>query len=143
MEATVLGREKRLLETCQSDWNVHPDNKIDVLLVQIKAGGVGLNLQNFNRVYITSPDWNPANEDQAIARAWRLGQEKQVVVKRLLLKDSMEEVSVIDERLMATQEGKRQLYSELLKEEDQLFTGKRRKMGKMKLTRRDLRRLLR
>ena len=137
------GTREEVLETCQSDWNTHPENKIDVLLVQIKAGGVGLNLQNFNRVYITSPDWNPANEDQAIARAWRLGQEKQVVVKRLLLKDSMEEVSVIDERLMATQEGKRQLYSELLKEDDQLSTGKRRKMGRMKLTKRDLRRLLR
>lgn len=137
------GSREEVLDVCQSDWEKNPKNRIDVLLVQIKAGGVGLNLQNFNRVYITSPDWNPANEEQAIARAWRMGQNKKVKVKRLLLKDSMDEISVIDERLMATQEGKRSLYAELLKEEDQLFNGKSRKIGKMRLTRRDLRKLLR
>ena len=58
------------------------ENKPRVLLIQIKAGGVGLNLQQFNNVFILSPDWNPANEIQAIARAHRLGQKDTVTVHK-------------------------------------------------------------
>ena len=54
-----------------------------VFMIQIKAGGVGLNLQEATRVYITSPAWNPAVELQAIARAHRTGQSKKVVVRKL------------------------------------------------------------
>ena len=55
------------------------------LLIQIRAGGAGLNLQDYNRVFITSPDWNPSNEFQAIGRAHRNGQTKPVKVTRLIL----------------------------------------------------------
>ena len=61
------------------------ENKPRVLMIQIKAGGVGLNLQQFNNVFILSPDWNPANEIQAIARAHRLGQTKKVNVYKYTL----------------------------------------------------------
>ena len=61
------------------------ENKPRVLIIQIKAGGVGLNLQQFNNVFILSPDWNPANEIQAIARAHRLGQKKKVYVNKYTL----------------------------------------------------------
>ena len=46
----------------------------DVLLVQIKAGSDGLNLQQYGEVYFVSPHWNPAVEKQAIARIYRIGQ---------------------------------------------------------------------
>lgn len=55
-----------------------------VFIIQIKAGGVGLNLQEATRVYITSPSWNPATELQAIARAHRTGQTQNVYVKKLM-----------------------------------------------------------
>jgi SNF2 family DNA or RNA helicase len=55
-----------------------------VFLIQIKAGGVGLNLQQATRVYITSPAWNPATELQAIARAHRTGQTQKVTVRKLI-----------------------------------------------------------
>jgi SNF2 family DNA or RNA helicase len=55
-----------------------------VFLIQIKAGGVGLNLQEATRVYITCPAWNPATELQAIGRAHRTGQTKKVTVRRLI-----------------------------------------------------------
>lgn len=55
------------------------------LIIQIRAGGAGLNLQAYNRVFITSPDWNPCNEFQAIGRAHRNGQTKPVKVTRLIL----------------------------------------------------------
>jgi SNF2 family DNA or RNA helicase len=55
-----------------------------VFLIQIKAGGTGLNLQEATRVYITQPSWNPATELQAIARSFRIGQTRDVCVKKLL-----------------------------------------------------------
>jgi SNF2 family DNA or RNA helicase len=53
-------------------------------LIQIKAGGQGLNLQAATRVYITAPSWNPATEMQAIARSHRTGQTQKVYVKKLV-----------------------------------------------------------
>lgn len=55
-----------------------------VFVIQIKSGGVGLNIQEATRVYIMSPSWNPATELQAIARSHRTGQTKPVVVKKLI-----------------------------------------------------------
>jgi SNF2 family DNA or RNA helicase len=59
-------------------------SKSAVFLIQIKTGGVGLNLQEASRVYITHPSWNPATEMQAIARAHRTGQTQVVRIKKLL-----------------------------------------------------------
>lgn len=53
---------------------------IDVLILQIQTGCEGLNLQHYSEVYFVSPHWNPAVEDQSIARTHRIGQEKQVEV---------------------------------------------------------------
>jgi SNF2 family DNA or RNA helicase len=53
-------------------------------IIQVKAGGVGLNLQEATRVYITSPSWNPATEMQAVGRSHRTGQTQRVVVRKLL-----------------------------------------------------------
>jgi SNF2 family DNA or RNA helicase len=55
-----------------------------VFIIQIKAGGVGLNLQEATRVYIMSPSWNPATELQAIGRCHRTGQTRNVYVKKLI-----------------------------------------------------------
>ncbi len=52
----------------------------DVLIIQIQSGSEGLNLQGYNDVVFTSPHWNPAIDDQAIARAWRMGQKREVNV---------------------------------------------------------------
>jgi len=60
-------------------------NKIDVLILQIKTGNEGLNLQQYNEVYFVTPDWNPKIEEQAIARCYRLGQQKEVHVFRFIM----------------------------------------------------------
>jgi len=93
-------------------------NKPQVLIIQIKAGGVGLNLQQFSEVYFTLPDWNPANEIQAIARAHRIGQDKPVIVNRFLMFDQIEEFSTIDQRIAIIQRSKRDLMSEILNDTD-------------------------
>lgn len=61
--------------------NILKNNPIDVLVVQIQTGSEGLNLQNkFSEIYFVSPHWNPAVEQQAIARCHRIGQLKPVQV---------------------------------------------------------------
>ncbi len=75
-----------------------------VLLGQVTAAGVGLNIQAASVVIFCEPQLKPSMEEQAIARAYRMGQEKGVTVYRLLMKDG------IDERIL-----------EILKEKQKLF----------------------
>lgn len=75
-----------------------------VLLSQIEAGGVGLNIQAASVVILAEPHWKPSVEEQAIARAHRMGQVRPVQVHRILAKDS------IDERIVEIQQGKTQLF---------------------------------
>ncbi|MBP0598137.1 DEAD/DEAH box helicase [Herbaspirillum sp. LeCh32-8] len=62
-----------------------------LFLVSLKAGGVGLNLTAADTVVLVDPWWNPAVEEQAIARAHRLGQTRQVFVYKLVVEGSIEE----------------------------------------------------
>lgn len=62
-----------------------------VFLISLKAGGTGLNLTAADYVYHLDPWWNPAVEDQATDRAYRIGQTRPVVVNRLIAADSIEE----------------------------------------------------
>jgi superfamily II DNA or RNA helicase len=62
-----------------------------VLVSQIQAGGVGLNIQAASVVIITEPQWKPTIEDQAIARCHRMGQVRTVDVHRLLAEDSVDQ----------------------------------------------------
>ncbi len=62
-----------------------------VFLIQIKAGGVGLNLTAADYVFIIDPWWNPAVEEQAINRTHRIGQDKKVMVYRFISSETVEE----------------------------------------------------
>ena len=95
-----------------------------VFLIQIKAGGVGLNLQEATRVYITTPAWNPATELQAIARAHRTGQTSRVVVRRLIYIGEQGTIGPdgnirgclpsVEQSIMHLQEGKAKVCAEIL-----------------------------
>ena len=67
------------------------DPNTQLFLISIKAGGVGLNLTAADYILVLDPWWNPAVENQAIARAHRLGQDKQVFVYRFISADTVEE----------------------------------------------------
>ncbi|NHZ99561.1 DEAD/DEAH box helicase [Massilia sp. CCM 8734] len=67
------------------------DGKVPVFLISLKAGGVGLNLTAADTVIHYDPWWNPAVENQATDRAWRIGQDKPVFVYKLIAKDTLEE----------------------------------------------------
>lgn len=61
------------------------DPPTTVFLLSVRSGAVGINLTAANHVFLLEPCLNPALEEQAIGRAWRMGQARQVVVKRLFV----------------------------------------------------------
>ncbi|KJP87577.1 hypothetical protein AK88_02745 [Plasmodium fragile] len=72
-------------------YNFNEDKHLRVLLISLKAGGEGLNLQVANRIFIVDPWWNPAAELQAIQRAHRIGQTKTVYATRFIIENTVEE----------------------------------------------------
>jgi SNF2 family DNA or RNA helicase len=74
-----------------------------VMLLSLKAGGTGLNLTAADHVFLVDPWWNPAVEDQAADRAHRIGQDKSVMVYRMVARDTVEE------RILELQDRKRAL----------------------------------
>ena len=84
-------------ENVISQFQDDPENYI--FLISLKAGGVGLNLTAAGYVFITDPWWNPASENQAISRAHRIGQQKNVFVYRFITENTIEEkIQVLKER---------------------------------------------
>ncbi len=91
--------------------------KVSVFLLSLKAGGVGLNLTAADTVIHYDPWWNPAVEAQATARAHRMGQDKPVIVTKLVAKGTLEE------RMLTMLARKRDLASALLEGEGNALTG--------------------
>ena len=88
-------------------------SKCDVLILQIQTGCEGLNLQQFNEVYFVTPHWNPAVEDQAVARCHRIGQQKPVYIFKFSMVGTDEELlsKTLDTHVKGYQGAKRELYS--------------------------------
>ena len=80
-----------------------------VLVSQIQAGGVGLNIQAASVVILTEPQWKPTIEDQAIARCHRMGQVRPVDVHRLLAEDT------VDQRMLEILSAKAVLFDEYVR----------------------------
>jgi len=87
----------------------------EVLVLQIQTGCEGLNLQkDFSEVYFISPNWNPAVEDQAVARCHRIGQTKEVQVFRFSMGEFEEDHLTLDKYITKTQDIKREIRNEIL-----------------------------
>jgi SNF2 family DNA or RNA helicase len=84
------------------------DGDDPVFLISLKAGGFGLNLTAADYVFVLDPWWNPAAEEQAIDRTHRIGQDKPVMVYRLVATDT------IEEKVVALQQRKRDLFTQVL-----------------------------
>jgi SNF2 family DNA or RNA helicase len=104
------------------DGNLTRDNKeatlynfintsIPVLILQINCGNAGLNLQCASRVYITTPQWNPCVELQAMGRAYRKGQTSIVTCYRLMM------VGTVEERYGDIQQDKLEMISDTMCDE--------------------------
>ena len=75
-----------------------------VLAAQIQSGGTGLNIQSASVVILCEPQFKPSIENQAIARAYRMGQTRNVLVYRLLCEDT------VDEKLTGLLEDKQAIF---------------------------------
>jgi SNF2 family DNA or RNA helicase len=103
------------------------DPGVKLFLISLKAGGLGLNLHAAEYVYLLDPWWNPAVEAQAIDRAHRIGQTRQVFAYRLIARDTVEE------KVLALQQTKRDLADAIITADNSLIHN---------LTRQDLELLL-
>jgi non-specific serine/threonine protein kinase len=81
---------------------------VQSFLISIKAGGAGLNLTAADYVFLLDPWWNPTVEQQAIARAHRIGQEKHVIAIKFISKDT------IEEKILKLQEKKARLAEDII-----------------------------
>ena len=105
--ATYLDGRTRDRETRIQQFRTGTD---PVFLISLKAGGFGLTLTEADYVFILDPWWNPAAELQAIDRTHRIGQDKHVMVYRLVSADT------IEEKVVALQERKRDLFAKVVGE---------------------------
>lgn len=84
------------------------DGDAPVFLISLKAGGAGLTLIEADYVFVLDPWWNPATEAQAVDRTHRIGQDKTVMVYRLVAEGT------IEEKVVALQERKRDLFARVV-----------------------------
>lgn len=86
MDGTVsVGQRQSMIKT------FNENSEYLVFLATTRVGGLGVNLTGADRVIVYDPDWNPATDDQAKERAWRIGQQRNVTVYRLLSAGTIEE----------------------------------------------------
>jgi superfamily II DNA or RNA helicase len=109
LDGKTRDRQPRV-ERFQSD----PDCRL--FLVSLKAGGLGLNLTAAQYVFLLDPWWNPAVEAQAIDRAHRIGQTRQVFAYRLIAKDTVEE------KVLKLQQSKRDLADAIINADNALIS---------------------
>lgn len=91
------------------------DKDIPVFLISLKAGGLGLNLTAADYVFLLDPWWNPAVEAQAIDRAHRVGQTRNVIAYRLIARGT------IEEKIAELQQNKRKLADAILSENSRML----------------------
>jgi len=91
------------------------DAACPLFLISLKAGGLGLNLTAAGYVFLLDPWWNPAVEAQAVDRAHRIGQTRQVFAYRLIARDTVEE------KVLELQKTKRDLAAAIIGEENSLI----------------------
>jgi SNF2 family DNA or RNA helicase len=93
--------------------NFQNNADIRVFLISLKAGGTGLNLTEADYVFIIDPWWNPAVENQAIDRCYRIGQTKNVMAYRMICKDT------IEEKIVSLQQKKKKVASSIISIDDE------------------------
>jgi SNF2 family DNA or RNA helicase len=91
------------------------DENCKLFLISLKAGGLGLNLTAAEYVFLLDPWWNPAVEAQAIDRAHRIGQTKNVFAYRLIAKDTVEE------KVLQLQQSKKDLADAIINADNSLI----------------------
>jgi superfamily II DNA or RNA helicase len=100
-------------QQCVEKFQNDPDCRL--FLISLKAGGLGLNLTAAEYVFLLDPWWNPAVEAQAVDRAHRIGQTRQVFAYRIIARDTVEE------KVLELQKSKRELAAAIIGEENSVI----------------------
>ncbi|XP_037682200.1 transcription termination factor 2 isoform X2 [Choloepus didactylus] len=121
LKVVALHLKRHGLTYATIDGSVNPKQRMDlveafnsksrdpqVMLISLLAGGVGLNLTGGNHLFLLDMHWNPALEDQACDRIYRVGQEKDVVIHRFVCEGTVEE------KILQLQEKKKDLAKQVL-----------------------------
>jgi SNF2 family DNA or RNA helicase len=88
------------------------DENCKVFLLSLKAGGTGLNLTAADYVFLVDPWWNPAVENQAIDRCYRIGQDKKVFAYRMIC------TNTVEEKIVRLQHRKKRIAGDLIQAEE-------------------------
>lgn len=105
LDGATKNRQGQVEEFQQND-------TIKIFLISLKAGGVGLNLTAADYVFLLDPWWNPAAENQAIDRAYRIGQKNNVFVYKFISKNTVEE------KILQLQKHKLRIANDLISNEE-------------------------
>ncbi|XP_068946346.1 transcription termination factor 2 [Petaurus breviceps papuanus] len=129
LKIVALHLQQRGLTYAVIDSSVNPKQRMDlveafnnscrgpqVMLISLLAGGVGLNLTGGNHLFLLDMHWNPALEDQACDRIYRVGQKKDVVIHRFVCEDTVEE------KISQLQTRKKDLATQVLSGSGESFT---------------------
>lgn len=87
IDGSVNGKQRQIIVDQFND----NEKTYEALLISTKAGGVGLTLTGADRAVLFSPSWNPADDNQAVDRCYRIGQRKNVTVYRFITAGTVEE----------------------------------------------------
>lgn len=110
---------KQTFKTRQKEVEKFQSSETSIFLISLKAGGVGLNLTQASYIYLMDPWWNPAVENQAVDRAYRIGQKNHLTVYRPIIENSVEE------KVLELQSAKKELFHDLMGDsEDNVYSGK-------------------
>ena len=99
----------------QSVNNFQENADLRVFLISLKAGGTGLNLTAADYVYLLDPWWNPAVENQAIDRCYRIGQDKKVFAYRMICKNT------IEEKILNLQNKKKKIAGDIIQTDENIM----------------------
>ncbi|XP_049680917.1 transcription termination factor 2 [Accipiter gentilis] len=129
LKVVALHLQRLGLKYVTVDGSVNPKQRMDVveefnnnpkgpqvMLVSLLAGGVGLNLTGGNHLFLLDMHWNPALEDQACDRIYRVGQQKDVVIHRFVCEGTVEE------KILQLQKNKKVLAQQVLSGKGEAFT---------------------
>ncbi len=86
-----------------------------MFLISLKAGGTGINLTAADYVYVVDPWWNPAVENQAIDRCYRIGQDKNVFAYRMIC------TNTVEEKILQLQQEKKKIATDIIQTDESIM----------------------
>ncbi|GMT46356.1 MAG: hypothetical protein IEMM0006_2188 [bacterium] len=115
IEYEYLDGQRSTKQREQSVKNFQENPDLRVFLISLKAGGTGINLTAADYVYVVDPWWNPAVENQAIDRCYRIGQDKKVFAYRMIC------TNTVEEKILKLQQKKTKIATDIVQTDESIM----------------------